>query len=123
MQDLRLANHNRVDSMVRLNNQDRLKGSLSNGKLNEAIESNYTLGTGGVKTATLNAGNYTIDVIRRSHQPNLSQHESAKFLSGSEHHLSPEPRFNSNFDNARKSNDSRKIVSISLAPELLDAFN
>jgi hypothetical protein len=41
-----------------------LKGSLSNGRLNEVMDSNYTLG--GMKTATLNAGNYTIDVIRRS---------------------------------------------------------
>ena len=86
------------------------------------MDSNYTLGNG-VKTATLNAGNYTIDVIRRSHQPNPSHNESAKFLSNSDNQ-SPEPRFNNvSHEIVNKSTDSRKIVSISLAPDLLDAFN
>jgi hypothetical protein len=66
MQDLRLASHNRNDSMAQVNDNVRVKGSLSNGRLNEVFDSNYTLGNG-VKTASLNAGNYTIDVIRRSH--------------------------------------------------------
>jgi hypothetical protein len=65
MHDLRSLKHIKTDSIAKVNGQVRMKGSLSNGKLNEVMYSNYTLG-GGVKTATLNAGNYTIDVIRRS---------------------------------------------------------
>jgi hypothetical protein len=76
-----------------------------------------------LQTTSMNAGAYTIDVIRNSNNYQ-SIMESAKFNSNHESPKLPPEHKNHEENNSmnKRSIDSKKLVSISLAPDLLDAF-
>jgi hypothetical protein len=100
------------------------------------MESHFTLGgdrrkknqndgySDHVKSTTLNAGSYSIDVIRKSINHDHNTAESAKFNSNYDSPRLPPAHMmpGDNTSSLKKDSESKKLVTISLAPELLEAF-